>query len=199
MLIRTVKLRFKAVRKLLELGDEFEVRTEQQYEFALRCWREKIVEVRRAGDEELSRVFSQCKQVLKQRYARLSSRCPNCGEGKSRYADYCRMCYNTLRYYGHSLRDQSPPKGRGRCIQDEFTHLLVSRQRKYQLRMQRDSCCTECGELAVRGSQCLKHLVKAREWQRKKRGLKRRYWSFSYRLQAAASVSSQGRGKKKTT
>jgi len=72
-------------------------------------------------------------------------------------------------------------------IQDEFTHLKVSRQRKYQLRMQRDNRCTECGAPAKQGSRCLKHLVKARERQRKKRGLKRRYYNtLSYRLQAAA-------------
>ena len=70
-------------------------------------------------------------------------------------------------------------------IEDEFTYLPVSRQRKYQLRMQRDQRCTECGEPAVQGSRCLKHLVKARERQRKKRGLKRRYYgTLSYKLQA---------------
>jgi hypothetical protein len=70
-------------------------------------------------------------------------------------------------------------------IVDEFTDLPISRQRKYQLRMQRDSRCTECGEAAVQGSRCLKHLVKARERQRKKRGLKRRYYgTLSYKLQA---------------
>ncbi len=72
-------------------------------------------------------------------------------------------------------------------IQDEFTDLPISRQRKYQLRMQRDKRCTECGEPAAQGSRCLKHLVKARERQRKKRGLKRRYYStLSYQLQAAS-------------
>jgi hypothetical protein len=72
-------------------------------------------------------------------------------------------------------------------IQDEFTKLPISRQRKYQLRMQRDRRCTECGEPAIQGSRCLKHLVKARERQRKKRGLKRRYLNtLSYRLESAA-------------
>ena len=72
-----------------------------------------------------------------------------------------------------------------RPIQDEFTELPISRQRKYQLRMQRDQRCTECGEPAAQGSRCLKHLVRARERQRKKRGLKRRYYNtLSYRLQA---------------
>ena len=70
-------------------------------------------------------------------------------------------------------------------IIDEFTHLPISRQRKYQMRRQRDKRCTECGEPAAKGSRCLKHLVKARERQRKKRGLKRRYCNtLSYKLQA---------------
>ena len=70
-------------------------------------------------------------------------------------------------------------------IKDEFTELPISRQRKYQLRMKRDGRCTECGEVALEGSRCLKHLVKARERQRKKRGLKRRYYgTLSYKLQA---------------
>ena len=69
-------------------------------------------------------------------------------------------------------------------IKDEYTDLRLSRQRKYQLRMLRDRRCTECGEPAVQGSRCLKHLIKARERQRKKRGLKRRYYNtLSYRLQ----------------
>jgi len=77
-------------------------------------------------------------------------------------------------------------KNMRRRIKDEFTDLPISRQRKYQLRMQRDSRCTECGEEAVQGSRCLKHLVKARERQRRKRGLKRRYYgTLSYQLQKA--------------
>lgn len=73
-------------------------------------------------------------------------------------------------------------------INDEFTHLKISRQRKYQLRMQRDQRCTECGEAVIQGSRCLKHLIKARERQRKKRGLKRRYFNtLSYKLEAQAA------------
>lgn len=75
-----------------------------------------------------------------------------------------------------------------RRINDEFTHLKISRQRKYQLRMQRDKRCTECGEPAPEGSRCLKHLIKARERQRSKRGLKRRYRNtLSYRLESLAA------------
>ena len=71
-------------------------------------------------------------------------------------------------------------------IKDEFTDLPISRQRKYQLRRQRDRRCTECGQPAIKGSRCLDHLIKARERQRRKRGLKRRYTNtLSYRLEAA--------------
>ena len=79
-------------------------------------------------------------------------------------------------------------------IQDEFTKLPISRQRKYQLRMRRDQRCTECGEAALVGSRCLKHLVMARERQRKKRGLKRRYFgTLSYTLQAIGTGKSAAR------
>jgi hypothetical protein len=74
------------------------------------------------------------------------------------------------------------------AIIDEFTKLKISRQRKYQLRMQRDKRCTECGKPAVRGSKCLKHLVRAREWERKKLGLKRRYFgALGYILESDTS------------
>jgi hypothetical protein len=71
-------------------------------------------------------------------------------------------------------------------IHDEFTSLDISRQRKYQLRKQRDKLCTECGEPVLAGSRCLKHLINARERQRKKRGLRRRYYNtLSYKLEAS--------------
>jgi hypothetical protein len=82
-------------------------------------------------------------------------------------------------------------------IEDEFTALPISRQRKYQLRMQRDRRCTECGEPANIGSRCLKHLVKARERQRTKRGLKRRYYgTLSYQLQGKELDKRSGRRRK---
>ena len=81
-------------------------------------------------------------------------------------------------------------------IEDEFTHLRTSRQRKYQLRMLRDKRCTECGEPAVQGSRCLKHLIKARERQRKKRGLKRRYHNtLSYRLASGRTRPANNRAR----
>lgn len=72
-------------------------------------------------------------------------------------------------------------------IKDQFTHLKVSRQRKYQLRKARDKRCIICGEPSVTGSRCLEHLIQARERQRKRLGLKRRHkGSLTYRLQKQA-------------
>ena len=73
----------------------------------------------------------------------------------------------------------------GKRIKDEFAELRVSRQYRYQLRMKRDGRCIICGEPAVTKWKCLKHMVKARERQRRKRGLKHRYYNtLSYRLEA---------------
>ena len=83
-------------------------------------------------------------------------------------------------------------------IQDEFTNLEISRQRKYQLRKQRDNRCTECGAPATQASRCLKHLVLARERQRSKHGLKHRYTNtLSYRLEASIGGASATAGEKR--
>ena len=85
-----------------------------------------------------------------------------------------------------------------KLIQDEFTKLKLSRQRKYQLRMMRDKRCEKCGEPAPQGPLCLKHLVEHREHQRKKRGLKRRYYrTLSYRLEEEAKSTKGGRSRAK--
>ena len=52
------------------------------------------------------------------------------------------------------------------------------------MRMKQAKRCIICGEPAVTKWKCLKHMVKARERQRKKLGLKRRLRNaLSYRLQ----------------
>lgn len=78
------------------------------------------------------------------------------------------------------------------AIRDEFTNLPISRQRKYQLRMKRDKRCKICGELAVNGTFCLKHLVDSRERARKKLGCKRRYYNApGYQFEARARVAAR--------
>jgi hypothetical protein len=72
----------------------------------------------------------------------------------------------------------------GKPIKDKFAKLPISRQYRYQLRMRQQKRCIICGELAVTKWKCLKHMVKARERQRKKLGLRRRLrGALSYRLQ----------------
>jgi hypothetical protein len=80
---------------------------------------------------------------------------------------------------------------RAKPIRDEFSDLPISRQRKYQLRMQRDKRCVICGEpLANNEWYCLKHSVQARERARKTLGYQRRsYNARSYKLQAKATAS----------
>ncbi len=74
-----------------------------------------------------------------------------------------------------------------RRIHDEFSDLPISTQRKYQMRRARDGRCTQCGEPVIAGKRCLKHLIEARESQRVRQGLKRRYLgTLSYRLATAA-------------
>ena len=71
-----------------------------------------------------------------------------------------------------------------KAIKDEFTDLPVSRQRRYQLRMQRDRRCVICGEPEVGPFFCLKHLIQTRERARRKLGTKRRWkGARSYRLE----------------
>lgn len=71
-------------------------------------------------------------------------------------------------------------------IQDQFTSLPISRQRKWQLRRKAINKCTECGAPSDGSNLCLRHMVIARERQRKVRGLKTRYrGAKSYKLEKA--------------
>jgi hypothetical protein len=66
-------------------------------------------------------------------------------------------------------------------IKDEFTDLPVSRQRKYQLRMQRAGRCIICGKQAISSHYCLHHMKACRERAREA-GSRRKYGARSYRL-----------------
>ena len=87
---------------------------------------------------------------------------------------------------------------KGNPIKDEFSDLSVSRQWKYALRMMRDNRCRLCGEPAVKGPFCLKHLVAYRERARKKFGRKRRNDALSYRLEAKAIALARRKRSKKS-
>jgi len=74
-------------------------------------------------------------------------------------------------------------------IQDEFSKLPISRQRKYQLRKQKAGRCVQCGKPAVTSYRCAFHLVAAREYLRKFTGARKRYKTFSYVLEAAIKAT----------
>lgn len=77
-------------------------------------------------------------------------------------------------------------------IQDKFTHLPVSRQRKYQLRKLQQKRCIICGEPAVNATHCLFHVVKYRERHRAKMNFQRRHFGArSYELQRSAELAGQ--------
>jgi hypothetical protein len=63
-----------------------------------------------------------------------------------------------------------------KLIQDELTHLALSRQRKYQLRMKRHGRCMVCGKPAAQGSWslCLRHRLRAQQ-RRRQDGFEGRY------------------------
>ena len=92
-----------------------------------------------------------------------------------------------------ALGKTGPVRGGRPRIEDEFSNLPVSRQRKYQLRRKKAGLCTMCGEPAVASSRCLNHLVEARERLRKTAGCKRRNTlSLSYRLQQKSAAGKNG-------
>ena len=69
-------------------------------------------------------------------------------------------------------------------IEDEFSQLPVSRQRKYQLRRQHNGRCIICGEPAVTAAHCLFHAIKYREQRRAKLSVRRRsFGARTYGLQ----------------
>lgn len=51
----------------------------------------------------------------------------------------------------------------GKLIQDEFTSMRVSRQRRYQLRREKAGLCRICGDVCATGQvYCITHLEKQR-------------------------------------
>ena len=60
------------------------------------------------------------------------------------------------------------------AIQDQFTNLKISRQRKWQWRRRAAGLCDCCGQPVLPGmSKCLKHHTECREYARERKGVKR--------------------------
>ncbi len=71
--------------------------------------------------------------------------------------------------------------------------LPVSRQRKYQLRRQKEGRCVICGKPKVSATFCLDHMIATRERLRKLTGAVKRRKSLSYRLSEAVHKSKKSR------
>jgi len=81
------------------------------------------------------------------------------------------------------LKPQRPRRKIGRPeIVDEFTNLPVSRQRKWQLRKMAAGGCRICGQAAISGGYCLKHLVQERDHSAERFGYKRENQNCKSRL-----------------
>jgi hypothetical protein len=80
-----------------------------------------------------------------------------------------------------------------RKIEDEFSHLPVSRGRKYQLRRHKEGRCIKCGQPQAAAYLCLRHLIANREAIRRKAGATRRNRSLSYALEAKAKAKAARR------
>jgi hypothetical protein len=79
------------------------------------------------------------------------------------------------------FKETSNRRGRPEIV-DEFTHLPVSRQRKWQLRQMAKGGCRICGNPAISGGYCLKHLVHEREYSAERFGCKRANLNCKSRL-----------------
>ena len=67
-------------------------------------------------------------------------------------------------------------------IEDEFAHLPVSRQRKWQLRQMAKGGCRICGQTAISKGYCLKHLVQERDHSASRFGYQRQNQNCKSRL-----------------
>lgn len=74
-------------------------------------------------------------------------------------------------------------------IHDRFSNLPLTKQRKWQLRREKENNCIICGEPAVVSRYCLKHAIAVRERQRQRIPCqriprqRRNYGSRTYKLQ----------------
>jgi hypothetical protein len=103
-----VRLYFRHAKELCGLPNDFEIKSEDDYHFAVRCWKEKVVDARRTNNDELAALLSQCKEVFKKRHTRLISiHCPDCENTKSRYAMRCHICARRERFYKNQLHTHS--------------------------------------------------------------------------------------------
>jgi hypothetical protein len=103
-----MRLNFKKAKKLCGLDDKFEIRSTEQFEFAMTAWKALTVQARTEGNDALAADLSQCKEIFKRRHHnRVVRRCPVCGDFKNPYADHCNTCSRNKRYYRNVMNETS--------------------------------------------------------------------------------------------
>lgn len=99
-----MRLSFPVAKRLCGLADTFEIKSEDDFHFAVRVWKEQTVDARRKNDDIRAAELSQCKELFKRRYTnRVSRICPQCGDGKHSTAKHCQPCSLNFRFYRHTL------------------------------------------------------------------------------------------------
>ena len=68
-------------------------------------------------------------------------------------------------------------------INDKFSNLPISRQRRWQMRKAEKGLCILCGEKTVNNWHCLEHMVYMRDWQARRDGSKKKLNCMSRRLE----------------
>ena len=74
-------------------------------------------------------------------------------------------------------------------IQDQFTKLKVSRQRKWQMRRQATGLCKLCPSPRATDTYCLWHAILARDRQHRKNRCKRSNYSLTRRIQKQIAIA----------
>lgn len=72
-------------------------------------------------------------------------------------------------------------------ISDQFTHLDISRQRKYQMRKKKAGLCEQCPCKAIKWGLCKVHVVKKRKERRKLHRCKKAYECLTSELERELS------------
>lgn len=103
-----MRFTFKHAKKLCALDDNFEITSDETFNFAMKVWKEKTVAARNANDDALAAELSQCKELFKRRHTnRVLRVCPKCGGSKSTHAMNCSVCARRERFYPNEIPSTS--------------------------------------------------------------------------------------------
>lgn len=103
-----MRFTFKRACQLLELPLGYDITKEEDFDLALRIWRVKTADARRNGNDDLAADLSQAKEALKRRKSRLGTKCPDCGQGKSKFAARCNVCARRVLFYPNQMNASTP-------------------------------------------------------------------------------------------